>query len=363
MKILLCWPQVTPLALNGAANTIGNFHAAIAESRVYSLVHGGLLMRVLISGAAGFVGSRLAKALLERGDTVIGFDNFDPYYARAHKDRHLRDLQHDRFTFVEADLRDESAMANLFRNHAPDAVAHLAAMAAVRYSMNHPLIYGQVNVQGTMNLLDGARQSATQKSPPRFVIASTGSVYGTSTPVPFVETASADRPLAPYPASKRAMELMAHCYHHLWKIPTTVVRFFNVYGPHGRPDMMPWQWTLDILAGKPLTLYNAGKIKRDWTYIDDIVAGLILALDKPLGFEILNLGCSNPVENLRFVEVLENLLHKKANIIDTPTPPTEPLITYADVTKAKQLLNYAPKTQVEQGLKNFIDWLRAEKII
>ena len=323
-------------------------------------------MLVLVTGAAGFVGSRLAKALLDRGDSVIGTDNFDPYYDRVHKERHLRDLlPHQNFKFVEADLRNHAALLNIFREHKPDAVAHMAAMAAVRYSMNHPLIYGETNVQGTMNLLDAARQSAAERNAPmpRAVLASTGSVYGTSTPVPFKEDAPADRPLAPYPASKRAMELMAHCFHHLWKIPTTIVRFFNVYGPHGRPDMMPWQWTLDILAGKPLTLYNAGHIKRDWTYIDDIVAGLVLALDNPFPFEILNLGCSNPVENLRFVQVLEEVLGKKAQIIDTPTPPTEPLITYADTTKAQKLLGYQPKTQVEQGLKNFIDWLRAEKII
>jgi UDP-glucuronate 4-epimerase len=317
-------------------------------------------MRIVVTGAAGFIGSRVAKALLDRGDTVIGFDNFDPYYDRAHKERHLRDLRPSpNFQLIEGDLRDPEALLKLFEQHRPDAVAHMAAMAAVRYSMLHPLIYGHVNIQGTMNLLDAARQTGGAHA----VIASTGSVYGTSTPVPFKEDAPADRPLAPYPASKRAMELMAHCYHHLWKLPTTIVRFFNVYGPHGRPDMMPWQWTLDILAGKPLTLYNAGHLKRDWTYIDDIVDGLILALDHPFPFEILNLGNSNPVENLRFVEVLEELLNKKALILDTPTPPTEPLITYADTTKAQKLLGYQPKTQVEQGLKNFIDWLRAEKII
>jgi UDP-glucuronate 4-epimerase len=317
-------------------------------------------MKIVVTGAAGFVGSRLAKALLDRGDTVVGFDNFDPYYPRAHKDRHLRDLlPHPHFHMIEGDLRDPEGLLTLFTQHRPDALAHMAAMAAVRYSMQHPLIYGHVNVQGTINLLDAARQTGS----PRTVIASTGSVYGTSTPVPFLESAPADRPLAPYPASKRAMELMAHCYHHLWKLPTTIVRFFNVYGPHGRPDMMPWQWTLDILADKPLTLYNAGHLKRDWTYIDDIVDGLLLALDKPQPFEIVNLGCSNPVENLRFVQVLEHLLGKKAIILDTPTPPTEPLITYADVTKAKSLLGYQPKVQVEQGLKKFIEWLREEKII
>ncbi len=319
-------------------------------------------MTTLITGAAGFVGSRLAKALLDRGETVVGIDNFDPYYARAHKERHLRDLLAEpRFTFIEADLRDAEGMLAIFKEHRPGRVAHMAAMAAVRYSMQHPLVYGAVNVQGTMNLLDAARQTSL----PACVLASTGSVYGTSTPVPFKEDAPADRPLAPYPASKRAMELMAHCYAHLWKLPTTVVRFFNVYGPHGRPDMMPWQWTLDILAGKPLTLYNAGRMKRDWTYIDDIVAGLRLALDHApaSGYEIFNLGCSNPVENLRFVEVLEGLLGKKATLVDTATPPTEPLITYADTGKAHKLLGYTPKVQIEEGLAKFIRWMREEKIV
>lgn len=322
-------------------------------------------MIVFITGAAGFVGSRLARKLLDRGDTVVGIDNFDPYYPREHKDRHLRDLLNTpNFTFVEADLRNPHHLKQLFAQHQPNAIAHMAAMAAVRYSMKHPLVYGEVNVQGTMNLLDAARENMANGSKPiHAVLASTGSVYGTSTPVPFTETAPADRPLAPYPASKRAMELMAHCYSHLWKIPTTVVRFFNVYGPHGRPDMMPWQWTLDILADKPLTLYNAGHIKRDWTYIDDIVTGLIAALDHPFPFEIINLGCSNPVENLRFVEVLESILGKKAQIVDTPTPPTEPLITYADVSKARKLLGYQPKVMVEEGLANFVKWMREELMI
>jgi UDP-glucuronate 4-epimerase len=324
-------------------------------------------MKTLVTGAAGFIGSRLARRLLDRGDAVVGIDNFDPYYAREHKDRHLRDLLPDRrFAFIEADLRDAGKILDIYTTHRPDGVAHMAAMAAVRYSMHHPLIYGSVNVQGTMHLLDAVRQTRPAAN---CVIASTGSVYGTSTPVPFPETAAADRPLAPYPASKRAMELMAHCYHHLWQMPTSIVRFFNVYGPHGRPDMMPWQWTLDILAGKPLTLYNAGRIRRDWTYIDDIVTGLTLALDKPAmdtgkpGYEILNLGCANPVENLRFVEVLESLLGKKAQIIDTPTPPTEPMITYADITKARRVLGYEPKVQVEEGLRRFVEWMKAEGII
>jgi UDP-glucuronate 4-epimerase len=316
---------------------------------------------VLITGAAGFVGSRLAAALLARGDVVVGLDNFDPYYALEHKRRHLADISNsDRFTFVQADLRDAAAIEKIVAEHKPAAIAHMAGMAAVRYSIDHPLIYGEANVQGSMHVLDAARKHGN----PVCVLASTGSVYGTSTPVPFKEDAAADRPLAPYPASKRAMELMAHAFHHLYQTPVTAVRFFNVYGPHGRPDMMPWQWTMNILAGKPLTLYNGGRIKRDWTYIDDIVAGLILALDKPFKeFEILNLGCSNPVENLAFIEVLEKLLGKAAIRVDTPTPASEPLITYADVSKAKRLLGYEPKVRVEAGLAKFVGWLRAEKLI
>jgi UDP-glucuronate 4-epimerase len=338
-----------------------------ARSSAACRCHCGGCMKVFVTGAAGFVGSRLARALLDRGDSVVGHDNFDPYYAREHKDRHLRDLlPHKNFEFIEGDLRNAGHLLQIFQQQRPDALAHMAAMAAVRYSMNHPLIYGQVNVQGTMNLLDAARQTqgdAGAGKAMRCVIASTGSVYGTSTPVPFREDAPADRPLAPYPASKRAMELMAHCYHHLWKMPTTVVRFFNVYGPQGRPDMMPWQWTLDILASKPLTLYNAGHIKRDWTYIDDIVSGLMLALDKPFDFEIINLGCANPVENLRFVEVLEGILGKKAVIVDTPTPPTEPMITHADISKARRMLGYEPKVMVEEGMRRFVEWMKAETII
>jgi UDP-glucuronate 4-epimerase len=317
-------------------------------------------MKVFITGVAGFVGSRLARRLLDRGDEVAGIDNFNPYYGREHKDRHLRDLlPQKQFHFIEADLTDGDRLNALLAEHRPDAIAHLAAMAAVRYSVQHPPIYGSVNVLGSLNLLEAARLANS----PRMVLASTGSVYGATTPVPFKEDTPADRPLAPYPASKRAMEMLAHSHHHLFKLPITILRFFNVYGPHGRPDMMPWQWTLDILAGKSLTLYNAGRLKRDWTYIDDIIAGFIAALDKPLGFEIVNLGCGNPVENTRFVQILEQLLGKNAKIVDTPTPASEPPISFADISKAAKLLGYQPRVQIEEGLARFIDWLRAEQLI
>ena len=315
----------------------------------------------LVTGAAGFVGSRLARALLDRGDaTVVGLDNFNDFYPRVHKERHLADLLSDRnFTMVEADLRDAARMKSVVAEHKPDAIAHLAAMAAVRYSIQHPLIYGEVNVQGTMNLLDAARQHGN----PRMVLASTSSVYGADTPVPFVESATAAMPLAPYPASKRAMELFAHCFHHLFKTPITCIRFFNVYGPHGRPDMMPWVWTEMILRGETLKLYNNGELKRDWTYIGDIVAGFVAALDKGLAYEIINLGCGNPVKNIDFVRTLESILNKKAKTEDAAPPASEPLITFADTSKAKRLLGYEPKTKVEEGMRRFIDWAKSSGAI
>src|SRR5262245_47019640 len=317
-------------------------------------------MKIFVTGAAGFVGSRLAKTLLKRGDTVVGFDNLNDYYDLSLKKLHLVDIErHPSFTFIKGDLRDSALVRQLMEQYRPDAIAHLAAMAAVRYSIKHPLIYGEVNVQGTLNLLDAARLAGK----PRCILASTGSVYGSITPVPFKEDAPADRPLAPYPASKRAMELMAHSHHHLFGLPTTVVRFFNVYGPPGRPDMMPWQWSVAIQRAAPITLFNGGKLKRDWTYIDDIVGGFVSALDHEFGYEIVNLGCSSPVENSDFVRVIEKLIGKKAVIVEEPAPPSEPLITYADVTKAGRLLGYKPKVHVEEGLKNFIDWMKAEKFL
>lgn len=314
----------------------------------------------LVTGAAGFVGSRLAKVLLSRGDRVVGIDNFNDYYARVHKDRHLADLLPQRdFQLVEGDLRDAPRLKAIFAEHRPTHVAHLAAMAAVRYSVEHPLIYGEVNVQGSMNLMDAARLNGN----PPMILASTGSLYGAVTPVPFVETAPAVEPLAPYPASKRAMELFAYAFHHLYQTRITVLRFFNVYGPHGRPDMMPWQWTRMIWRGETLKLFNAGNLKRDWTYIDDIVAGFVAALDKGFPWEIINLGCGNPVSNIEFVKTLEKLLGRAAKIEDAPTPPSEPMITFADITKAGKLLGYAPKVRVEQGLANFIEWARESRAI
>ncbi len=317
-------------------------------------------MKVLVTGAAGFIASRLSARLLKRGDSVVGLDNLSDYYPVEHKRRNLADLTaQSSFTFVEGDLRDADLMLNMAQRYQPDAIAHIGAMASVRYSVANPLIYAAVNVQGTLNLLDAARQIGS----PHCVLASTGSVYGQSTPVPFPETAAADRPLAPYPASKRAMELFAHSHHHVWNLPVTILRFFNVYGPHGRPDMMPWHWARQIMAGEELTLFAAGHLKRDWTYIDDILDGFIAALDTPRGYRIYNLGCGHPVENLDFVKTLEAILGKKAKCKSIPAPVSEPPITYADITKAGRELGYHPKVQVHEGLERFIGWMKNTGLI
>lgn len=311
---------------------------------------------ILVTGAAGFIGSRLSRALLARGDFVVGLDNFDPYYSLDLKMRHLSDLDSPRFQLVRGDLRDAGLLRSLFEKHEFEAVAHIGAMAAVRYSAQFPLVYGEVNVQGTANLLDAARRT----SMPRCILASTGSVYGRDTPVPFDEEAPAVHPLAPYPASKRAMELFAHSFAHLYGLQTTVLRLFNVYGPHGRPDMMPWKWSEAISRGQPITLFDGGHLKRDWTFIDDIVSGFVAALDRPLGFEIINLGGGSPIENRRFVHILEQLIGRAARIENAPAPLSEPPETFASIHKARRLLDFAPQTDIESGLERFVAWMREE---
>ncbi len=318
------------------------------------------MAKILVTGAAGFIGSRLSLKLLQRGDEIVGMDNLNDYYAVEHKRRNLHALeQHSRFSFAACDFCDAPAVNRLFDDHQFSAVAHIGAMASVRYSVKNPSLYSTVNVHGSVNLFEAARR----QGPVHMLLASTGSVYGQSTPVPFSESAPADRPLAAYPASKRAMEIFGHSYSHIFSMPVTVLRFFNVYGPHGRPDMMPWQWTLDILAGRELTLFDGGKLKRDWTFIDDIIDGFLAALDTPKGYRIFNLGCGNPVENTEFVKTLEKILGKSARIHPVPAPASEPKITYADISLARRELGYEPKVHVHEGLQRFIVWLKENRLI
>ncbi len=311
-------------------------------------------MKILVTGAAGFIGSHVAEALLKRGDEVIGLDNFAPNYSRARKEANLKEYAGDeRFKFIEADIRNAQAMRDLFEWQKFDRVMHLAAMGNVRYSVEHAQEYTAVNIVGTVNLLEAARLSSTRY----FIFASTSSVYGNA-PIPFVETELVAQPLAPYPATKIACEVMAHTYHVAFGLKCTGLRFFNVYGPRGRPDMMPYEFTRKIAAGEALRVFAEGRPQRDWTFVDDNISGVIAAIDAGYDYEIFNLGRGQPVVLSRFIEIIESLVGRKAIIQHAPLPPTEPMITYANVEKAERLLNYHPKISIEEGLSRFYEWYR-----
>jgi len=314
-------------------------------------------MRVLITGVAGFIGSHLAEALLARGDTVAGIDNFNDFYDPARKRANVAPLvASPRFTLHQADVRDEAEMARICAAGAFDAVAHLAAMANVRYSIERAPLYTDVNVRGTVNMLEAARRAGV----PHFVFASTSSVYGRTTQLPFREDDPLGRPLAPYPATKIAGEVMGHAYHSLFGLSFAALRFFSVYGPRGRPDMMPFIVTDSIVHDREFKLFDGGEMYRDWTYIADIVAGVVAAIDRPLGYQVLNLGRGEPVRMADFVELVQELVGKSARMTTPPAPPSEPPITYADISKARQLLGYAPQTPLAEGMQRFWEWYRAE---
>lgn len=314
-------------------------------------------MRVLVTGAAGFIGSTLAEALLQRGDTVAGLDNFNDYYSPIRKRANVAALgAHERFTMHEADLRDEDGVTALFREGTFDAVAHLAAMANVRYSIEKAPLYTDVNIRGTVNVLEAVRKTGV----PHVVFASTSSVYGNTEKLPFREDDPLGRPLAPYPASKIAGELLGYTYHNLFDISFTALRFFSVYGERGRPDMMPYIITDSIVHEKPFKLYDGGEMYRDWTYVGDIVAGVVAALDRPLGYERLNLGRGQPVRMADFVELVESLVGRRARVETPPAPASEPKVTYADVSRASELLGYHPSVTVDEGMRRFWSWYQQQ---
>jgi len=314
-------------------------------------------MNILVTGAAGFIGGHVAEALLARGDDVAGLDNFNDYYDPARKRANVALLTpNPRFALHEADVRDAEAMERICAESDFDAVVHLAAMANVRYSIERAPLYTDVNVRGTVNLLEAARKADV----PHFVFASTSSVYGRTEQLPFREDDPLGRPLAPYPATKIAGEVMGHAYHSLFDLSFTAVRFFSVYGPRGRPDMMPYIITDCVFHDREFMLYEAGEMYRDWTYVADIVSGVVAAVDRPLGYQVINLGHGEPVRMADFVELIEELVGKKARMTTPPAPPSEPPITYADVTKAHDLLDYDPTTSVAEGMSRFWEWYRAE---
>jgi UDP-glucuronate 4-epimerase len=314
-------------------------------------------MKILVTGGAGFIGSHVVDALLARGDEVLCVDNFNDYYSPQRKRRNLAQAHtSSSFQLFASDIRSLEEMERIFSTEAPQKVAHLAAMAGVRNSVKFPLLYEEVNVRGTLNLLELAAKHGILN----FVLASTSSVYGASTRIPFTEEDDAVRPLAPYPATKRACELLVHVYHNLYGLRCTALRLFSVYGPRGRPDMTPYMFTEAISQGREITLFDEGRPRRDWTYVEDVVSGILAALDADLGYEIVNLGNSQPVVMRDFVVLIEQLLGAKAKIVSPPLPPTEPPVTYADISKARRLLGYSPATSVQEGMARFVEWYRQE---
>jgi UDP-glucuronate 4-epimerase len=313
----------------------------------------------LVTGAAGFIGSHTAATLLARGDRVVGLDNLNDYYDPARKRMNVAEVKGaapnaDAYEFVEGDIRDRTLVDRLFAKHGFAAVINLAAMAGVRVSVEDPWLYYDVNLTGTLNLLD----ATLRHGKPQFVLASTSSAYGATDAVPFVETDPADRPLAPYPASKRSAELLGHTYHHIHGVDFTALRFFTVYGPRGRPDMMAYKVLDSIFLGRKVPLYNGGNMHRDWTFVTDIVSGIVAAADRRLGYEVINLGRGEPVLLKDFIGWIEELAGAKANLVDEPMMAADVKYTYADISKARRLLDYEPRVSVREGVERFWGWYR-----
>lgn len=327
----------------------------------------------MVTGAAGFIGSNLSLRLLERGDEVIGIDNLNDYYdVELKKARLERTRAYDGFTDVRVSLEDKEAMDQVFREHQPQRVVNLAAQAGVRYSLINPHSYIQTNIVGFLNILEGCRHNEVE----HLVYASSSSVYGANTDLPFSVHDNVDHPVSLYAASKKSNELMAHTYSHLFNLPTTGLRFFTVYGPWGRPDMALFMFTRNILAGKPIDVFNYGKHKRDFTYIDDIVEGVIRTLDhvaepnqdwngkqpdpatSKAPWKVYNIGNHQQVELMHYIEVLEECLGKKAEMNLLPLQPGDVPETFADVDALVEDVGYQPSTPVEEGIARFVEWYR-----
>lgn len=330
-------------------------------------------MKVLVTGAAGFIGSHVSHRLLDRGDTVVGVDNMNDYYDVTLKEARLACLEErDGFVCHRIDIADRAAMDELFEGAEPERIVHLAAQAGVRYSIENPHAYIDANIVGFLNVLEGARAHGTA----HFVFASTSSVYGSNTNMPFSVHDNVDHPVSLYAATKKSNELMAHTYSHLFGIPCTGLRFFTVYGPWGRPDMALFKFTRQILADEPIDVFNYGNHTRDFTYVDDIAEGVIRVLDRPATgnpdwsgdspdphsssapYRLYNIGSNNPVDLLRYIEILEQTLGKEAKKNLLPLQPGDVPDTFADVTDLIRDVGYRPDTPVEIGIQNFVAWYK-----
>ena len=328
-------------------------------------------MKVLVTGSAGFIGSHVSLRLLDRGDEVVGIDDLNDYYEVSLKEARLARLLPDQnFTDIRLDIADQQGMEAVFAEHKPDRVVHLAAQAGVRYSIENPHAYVSANLVGHMNVLEGCRHHQVK----HLVYASSSSVYGANEAMPFSVHDNIDHPLSLYAATKKSNELMSHTYSSLYDLPTTGLRFFTVYGPWGRPDMALFIFTRKILAGEPIDVFNYGKHRRDFTYVDDIVEGIIRTLDNiatpntdwsgqepdpgtsKAPYRIYNIGSNNPIELSRYIEILEDCLGKKAERNLFPLQPGDVPATYADVDALIEDVGYKPATTVEEGIKNFVAW-------
>jgi UDP-glucuronate 4-epimerase len=320
----------------------------------------GTPQTIIVTGAAGFIGSHLVERLLERGDRVVGIDNFDPFYPRALKDRNIAQaLSNDRYTFIEADCAEPEQIRNALDGHAADVIVHLAAKAGVRPSIADPLAYTRANIVATQVLLEAASQRGIK----RFIFGSSSSVYGNNEKVPFSETDSVDRPISPYAATKRACEVLCHAYHHLHGMGILSLRFFTVYGPRQRPDLAIRKFSELMLRNQPIPFYGDGSSERDYTWIGDIIQGVEAAIDRSLTvpgeFEIINLGESRTTSLTRLVDLIAEAAGVQPVLQRLPLQPGDVNRTFADVTKARELLGYRPTTPVEVGIPRFIEWLKS----
>lgn len=310
------------------------------------------MKKIFITGAAGFIGSHLALHLKKRGDFVIGCDNFSSYYDISLKRQRSAILKENGVEVLEFDISDMDAVDKVIRENGITHIVHLAAQAGVRYSIQHPQVYVQANVHGFVQLLEVCKRHPHIK----ITYASSSSVYGKNTKIPFSETDITDSPISLYAATKKTNELIAHSYHNMFGLSLTGLRFFTVYGPWGRPDMAYYSFTEAVLNGKPIRVFNNGKMKRDFTYIDDIVEGVAAAIDLGADYEIFNLGNNQPEELMDLIKIIEELTGKTTQKQFLPMQLGDVPITYADITKSKKMLGYKPKTSLREGMRHFYDW-------